>query len=263
MTTTFQGYSDMLVDMRAGGVHLLKGGRGQPLLVLHHDVGSFGWQTFHERLADNFCLYLPDLPGFGRSERPDSARHTRDLSIHLSLFLDRLGLEEVSIVGLGYGGWIAAEMAAMNQRRCQKLVLVNPAGLQPQEGLILDQFMLDAADYVKAGFADTSTFGAQFGDQVSPETVEGWDSAREMMARINWKPYMFSHQLPYLLGDVEIPTLIVVGAHNRIIPPSCGELYNDLIPNSRLIVLPNAGHFIEMEFPEELARLVQSHLETA
>jgi pimeloyl-ACP methyl ester carboxylesterase len=169
MTATFEAYSDTLVDVRAGRVHLLRGGRGDSVLVLHHDIGSVGWQRFHELLADKFSVHLPDLPGFGRSDRPEMARHTRDLAIHLSLFLDRLGLNEVSVVGLGYGGWVAAEMAAMNQRRCQKLVLVNPAGLQPREGFILDQFLLGAADYVKAGFADASAFQAQFG--VELETI--------------------------------------------------------------------------------------------
>jgi pimeloyl-ACP methyl ester carboxylesterase len=260
MTATSEAYTDIMVEMMAGKVHLLKGGSGQPLLVLHHDIGSFGWQDFHGRLAEDYSVLAPDLPGFGQSDRPDSARHTRDLAIHMLLLLDRLGIDQVSIVGLGYGGWLAAEMATMNQKRLRKLVLVAPAGLQPQDGVILDQFLLNASDYVSAGFVEPAAFQNQFGTDVAAETTWLWESAREMTARINWKPYMFSQQLPYLLKDVEVPTLIVFGGKDRIVPPACGELYAKTLPNSRLHMLPEAGHFIDMEFPEALAGLVKSHL---
>src|SRR5436309_9329243 len=92
-------------------VRLLKKGEGPPLLYLHDGLGNLGWAPFHERLAQSFTVYVPDLPGYGRSDRPDWARSQRDLAILGHLLLDALGVERAVAVGVGFGGFLAAEMA--------------------------------------------------------------------------------------------------------------------------------------------------------
>jgi len=175
------------------------------------------------------------------------------------LLLDKLGVESATLVGLGFGGWIAAEMATMSQRRFHRLVLLGAMGLRPREGEILDQIMISLEEYVESGFADRAGFERQFGGEPSPEQRHIWDFAREMTARVTWKPYMFSHQLPHLLAGVEIPTLFVWGRHDRIVPLSCGERYARALPNARLTIVEDAGHFVDLEQPEELARLIAKH----
>ena len=102
----------------------MKQGSGTPLVVLHHSFGSHGWLPLYDRLAERHEVYFPDLPGFGESSRPDWARDPRDLASMMGLMLDRLGLERLTLVGMGFGGWLAAEMAIMNQGRLDQLVLV-------------------------------------------------------------------------------------------------------------------------------------------
>ncbi|MBV9118782.1 MAG: alpha/beta fold hydrolase, partial [Acetobacteraceae bacterium] len=83
-----------------------------------------------------------------------------------------------------------------------------------------------------------------------------WDIAREMCFRIAWKPYMYSQTLPYLLGGVRAGALLVWGDDDKIVPRSAGEAYRRALPGARLEVVPECGHFIDMERPEALARLV-------
>jgi pimeloyl-ACP methyl ester carboxylesterase len=112
---------------------------------------------------------------------------------------------------------------------------------------------------VDTGCADHDSFVRLYGEEVSSEQKLQWDYAREMTARIAWKPYMFSHQLPHLLGGVEIPTLVVWGRQDKVLPRVCGEAYARALPNARLVDVDGAGLWVDMEQPQELARLVGEH----
>jgi pimeloyl-ACP methyl ester carboxylesterase len=243
-------------------VQYWEGGTGEPLLVAHHDIGNRGWTPFFETLAGRFRVVVPELPGYGRSDRPAWARHPRDLAMILQLMLDKLDIPSAVLVGLGFGGWIAAEMAVMNQRRFRRLILVGAMGIRPPEGEILDQMMIDLHDYVDAGCANHEAYVRLFGEDVPREERLAWDYAREMTARIAWKPSMFSHQLPHLIGGIEIPALVVWGRENRVVPLACGEAFARAMPNATLVIVEDAGLWVDLEQPETLARLVGEHADT-
>ena len=77
-----------------------------------------------------------------------------------------------------------------------------------------------------------------------------------MTFRIAWKPYMYNPTLPHLLGGVQAPALVVWGRGDRIVPLECGEAYARALPQSRLAVVEQSGHFVDMEQPEALSKLV-------
>jgi pimeloyl-ACP methyl ester carboxylesterase len=174
----------------------------------------------------------------------------------LGLWLDQLELDDVVLVGLGFGGWLAAELAVMRQRTLRRLVLVGAMGIKPSEGEIVDQMLIDLPEYVEAGFANHDAYIQQFGEEVSREQNLVWDYAREMTARIAWKPYMFSHQLVHLLGGVQTPALVVWGRENKVVPLVCGEAYARALPNATLTVVDDAGLWVDLEQPEALTRLI-------
>ena len=93
-------------------MHLSRAGSGRPLLILHHDIGTPERLEFYDFLAGSFDVLVPHHPGWGRSERPQWLRHPRDIAAMHAWLLADLGLGDVSLVGLGFGGWIAAEMAS-------------------------------------------------------------------------------------------------------------------------------------------------------
>jgi len=162
----------------------------------------------------------------------------------------------VTLIGLGFGGWIAAEMATMAPRAFRRLVLVGAMGLKPERGEIADQALLSYIDYVRRGFADQGAFDRIFGAEPPTSQLEQWDLNREMTFRIAWKPYMYNPTLPHLLGGVATPALVVWGRDDRIVPLECGERYAKALADARLEIVEGAGHFVDMEKPDELARLV-------
>lgn len=247
------------------GLHmsLQKGGRGPSLLVVHRDTGRGGWTPLHKALAKSFTVYAPALPGFDDSARPDWMRTVSELATVTGLAIDALRLAPVPILGLGFGGWVAAEVAVQSPARVAALVLHGPVGLQPTGGEILDQFLYSTVDYIKLGFADPERVTQIYGDTPAEDTLRSWDWNREMTTRIAWKPYMFSRALPHLLAAVTAPTLVIRSGADRIVPPGVADRYAELIPGARLVELPGAGHQADLEHPDELAALVKEFLRKA
>ncbi len=254
-----KNFSEEKLSVAGLGLRLLRAGKGKPVVVLHHDIGGY-WNAFHDTLATKHAVYAPDLPGFGESERPLWARNVRDLAAVIALTLDKLGLERPAIVGLGFGGWVAAELATFAQARLGPLVLAAPFGIKPEKGEILDQIQVAHENYVLEGFHDKAAFVRQFGEAASSDQLVAWDVCREMTTRVAWKPYMFNRALPHLLADVSLSTLIVWGDDDRIAPRACGEAYVAALKKARLETVAKAGHWIEMDQPKALADLTARHI---
>ncbi len=244
------------VKLSGATLRLRKGGTGDPLLLLHHDVGSLDRLPFYDALARRFTVYLPSHPGYDGTERPTWLRSVRDIAVMYHALLASLELGRVSLVGLGFGGWIAAEMATMAPQAFRRLVLVGAMGVKPAQGEILDQALVSYIGYVRAGFEDQSAFDRLYGADPSTPQLEQWDLNREMTFRIAWKPYMYNPTLLHLLGGVRSRALIVWGRGDKVVPLECAEAYARALPGSRLSVVEKAGHFVDMEQPETLAKLI-------
>ena len=255
-TATASSHTEHKLSVCGRSIRYLKGGSGPTVITLHHSTGSIGWLPVHEALAANHTVLVPDMPGYGQSERPEWARDPRDLAIMLGMWMEGLGLTGVTLVGFGFGGFVAAEMATMDRSRLRALVLVGAAGLQPRTGEIMDEMLLDFTDYMKDGFRDEAHFTRAFGTEVEASIKELWDFSREMSARVSWKPYMFSRRLPQLLTGVSTPALIIWGSEDRVIPPVCGQQYKEALPNAKLEVIAGAGHYVEYEEPDRVASLI-------
>ena len=167
------------VRVAGSSVRLRTAGRGAPLLVLHHDIGTPEQLPFYEALADRFTLLLPSHPGYDGSERPAFMRSVRDVAVTYQALLAQRGLADVALVGLGFGGWIAAEMATMSPRAFRKLVLVGAMGIKPADGEILDQALVSYIDYVRAGFEDQRAFDRLFTPRrAGPQHVQAYPRDR-------------------------------------------------------------------------------------
>ena len=260
MTPTTVSWESETVHVAGTALHLARAGTGAPLLVLHHDVGTPERLPFYDALAEAFTVLVPSHPGYDRSARPDWMRNVRDVAVVYQWLLAARELTReagrVSVVGLGFGGWIAAEMAAMAPRAFRRLVLVGAMGIKPERGDIADQALVSYIDYVRLGFADQAAFDRIFGAEPATATLEQWDLNREMTFRIAWKPYMYNPTLPHLLGGVATPALVVWGRDDRIVPLECGERYAKSLGQAKLEIVEGAGHFVDMEKPEVLASLV-------
>jgi pimeloyl-ACP methyl ester carboxylesterase len=253
-------WTESTIEIAGVKTYLARAGKGSPLLVLHRDTGTPAKSSFHDRLAQAAEVIIPHHAGWGRSPRADWMRSVRDMAVWHRGLLAELGIEKATLVGLGFGGWIAAEMATMAPSDVAKLVLVAPMGIKPPEGDILDQAILSYIDYARAGFHDQSKFEETYGAEPSTDQLEAWDIAREMCFRIAWKPYMYSQTLPHLLGSVKAPALIVWGDKDKIVPVSTAKRYGAALPTAKLEVIENCGHCVDLEQPERLAGLISSFI---
>ena len=264
MTDSSNGLSENTIQVGDTGVALLRGGSGRTVLVLHEELGHPGWLSWHSDLARDHSLLVPVHPGFGALQRADWISGVRDLAGFYSRMLRDMALGPVDVIGFSLGGWIAAEMAAADAEQFRSMTLVAPAGVRPPQGEILDLFIVTARTYLDASVHDVSAtpeFGSLYGGEQTTEQFEAWEDARAESARLAWKPYMHNPSLPHLLEGVRgLPTLIVWGRDDRIIPLSAGEAYSRAITGSELLVLDNCGHRPEIEQTTRFVNRVRTFL---
>ena len=238
-------------------IDVLSDGEGPRLTVLHRDTGRAGWTSLHARLAKHFHVVAPSLPGYDASGRPDWLRNVADLSALVGMFDDRLEGEPGAWLGLGFGGWVAAELAARSPSRVTKLILHSPVGIKPPEGEIFDQFLIEAEDYARLGFSSQDAYDRQRAEEGEGRPAR-LDRNREMTTRIAWKPAMFDLALPHLLRGVSIPSLVVWSEGDAVVPRSCAETYRDAL-GGHYAEIPG-GHMADYEAPDALAALVEEFL---
>ena len=260
MTTATASYTTQTHSVAGAEMQLLKGGSGAPVLVLHDEVGQPGWLQFHEELARRYTVYAPSLPGFGVTGRVDWIMNIRDMATWLLWALEELELEQPNVVGFSMGGWLAAEMATQDPAKFGKLALAAPAGILPPSGEILDMFLIVAQEFISAGFYDAEAcaeFAAVCPPEPSPELVEAWETAREEACRLAWRPYMHDRSLPHRLGRLkDLPTMVIWGEQDAVIPPSAGPVFQRSIAGARLAMIPQCGHRPDVERKAELVMLL-------
>ena len=260
MTTAF---TEEMIDVGGTHIQMLKGGSGEPLVVLHGAGGNSGWLNYVNALSDKYTVYLPSHPGYGKSERPDWLETMADLASFYTWFLEVQGLEGSRAIGFSMGGWLAAEIAASCRHAFSKLMLVDAAGIQPQQGEIADIFIISPAQVAELLFHDPKQapeYESIYGGEPTPEQTDIAEGNREMSVRLCWKPYLHNPSLSYYLRKVTTPTLIIWGKQDAIFPLECGELYRDALPNATLNSIDQSGNRPHIEKPQEFLGAVEEFL---
>ena len=254
-------FEEYMADAAASQIQIRKSGRGDPLLILHGELGFPGWMNYHKSLSEHFTVYAPSHAGYDSTPPLDWIMHIRDMAGWYLEVLDDLNLENVNLIGLSMGGWIAAEMAAMNPEKFKKLILVSATGIKPEVGEIYDIFLNIATDYIEESFLNKQSAGSEYEiirpEEPTPEKREAWEVGREQSCRLGWKPYMYDPALKHLLHRVKnLETLLIWGEQDNIVPIDTARIYNESIPGSKLEILENCGHRPEIEKGKEFAEKV-------
>jgi pimeloyl-ACP methyl ester carboxylesterase len=267
--------SGNIVEAYGRKVWVLENGSGAPLLYLHgfadvHSVNE-GWMPFHEQLAKQSRLIAPAHPGCAQSDENKDIDAIEDVVFHYLEVLDVLKLSQFDLAGSCVGGWIAAELAVRHPERIRKLVLIGATGLRVEGALIGDVFMMAQPERGSsyAGLRELLFAGADApkGLELFPDGMGNIDDElrRYQMlrlgSRIGFKPpYFYHYSLRNRLHRISSPALVIWGEKDHMVPRSHGETYAKLIPNARLEIVPGAGHSVQVEKPEETAKLVLDFL---
>ncbi|MCS6926458.1 MAG: alpha/beta hydrolase [Candidatus Binatia bacterium] len=264
MPTNAQEWREETLRVAGTELSVIQGGTGNAVLVLHEELGHPGWLRWHSELARSHTLLIPQHPGFGKSPRVEWISSIRDLAGFYARVLRERNWRPIDVIGFSLGGWIAAEMAACDAAQFRRMVLVAPTGIRPPEGCIMDMFIVAARAYLDASVysaQDTPEFAKLYGGEQTPEQFEAWEDARAETARLAWQPYMYNPSLgPLLEGVTGLPTLIIWGKQDQIVPVSAAEVYKKAIAGSELVVFDHCGHRPEIEKQAEFVERVQRFL---
>jgi pimeloyl-ACP methyl ester carboxylesterase len=253
-------YRSEFLSVAGVRTHLLRGGRGEPLLVLPPEFAPNRWFPYHDALAARFTVFAPDHPGFGQSERPEWLDGIDDMVLHYVDLLDTLGLERTAIIGTSVGGWIAAELAVAYAHRVTHLVLVGAAGLRVDGVERYDVFLHPIEETLQHLFHDQSRIPQLLPTELGPDVIVRAYHDSTTLARLTWNPYFYNPKLERRLRRIRAPTLVLWGAEDTFLPLPHGEAYARSIPGARLQIIRQCGHFVPFEQTQEFVRTVVEFL---
>jgi pimeloyl-ACP methyl ester carboxylesterase len=253
--------------------------------VLVHGIAgsSTTWSRALPLLAEHHRVIAPDLLGHGESAKP---RGDYSLGAYASGIRDlmvALGVERATIVGHSLGGGIAMQVAYQFPERCDRLVLVSTGGLGKEVSPILRALALPAAEYVLPvllaaplhGVADSvARVARRVGLHPDPLVAEIWDSWRRLTDARAQRAFVHTvrsvidvagqrvsaRDRLYLASAV--PTLIVWGDRDTIIPVEHARIGHELMPGSRLEVFEGVGHFPPLQQPERFVAVLEDFIAT-
>ena len=251
---------DAMESLSARGMTLevLRRGAGRRVLLLHGLGPVPARAPFIELLARHAEVIAPSHPGFGHSPRPDDFETVYDLvRLYLDV-LDGFGPDTVTLVGLSFGGWLAAEIAVTCSHRLDRLVLVDALGIKVSDREtpdILDIFNTSPAEVERRRWHDAERWTPDFNAMSDDELIVHARN-RDALCLYGWRPYMYTPQRRRWLRRIAVPTLVLWGAGDRVVTPAYGRAYADAIPGARFELIEAAGHHPEIEQPEAVAERV-------
>ena len=235
------------IPVRGCTIAVMRGGAGRPLLVLHGASDAGSWVPCMADLAARHDVIVPEHPGYGVSDTPDWLDTISDLANFYLDFLDQLDLTGVDLVGCCLGGWIAAELAVRNTRRLNSLTLVGAAGIHVRGLEQVDPFLRSDAQRIRDLFHDHGRADAMLQRLLAPELEDVGLKNQATTARLIWQPRGYDPNLHKWLHRIDVPTLLVWGAHDRLYPPDYAFAYQRLIPGSQAVVIADCGHLPHIE----------------
>lgn len=246
------------IEVRGCKIGLMRAGAGQPMLYLHGAAGAPAWAPFMAKLAERFDLIVPEHPGFGASDTPPWLDTVGDLAFFYLDFIKRLGLEDVHLVGSSVGGWTALELAVRSTHALKTLTVNAPAGIRLADVPVGDVFMWSPEQRVRNLVHDPGLAERMLAVQPSEAEADVVMKNNYALARLCWQPRFFNPHLEKWLHRIDVPTHIVWGREDRLIPLAYAQAFAKLVPDARVTIIPDCGHLPHIEKADEYARIVSA-----
>ena len=260
-----------------------RGGEGETVLLLHGLAGSsLTWRAVMPALSRDFDVIAPDLLGHGESAKPMGDYSLGAFASGLRDFLAALDVPRATILGQSFGGGVAMQLAYQHPELCDRLVLVSSGGLGREVSWLLRLLTLPGAEHlmplifprlVANRGGDVGRLLGHVGVR-APNLAEMWRAYASLAGAENRKAFVRTIRgviepggqtvsaLDRLYLASHLPTLIVWGDRDPIIPVRHAHTAHEAIPGSRLAILEGVGHFPHVEAPEQFLSVLTEFLES-
>lgn len=264
------------IEVKGRKVALIEAGSGTPLVYLHGFADVHGVApdllTFHHGIAQGRNLIAPAHPGCNGSSEFLQGNRIDDFLFHYCEVFDALGLDSFALAGHCVGGWIAAEYAVRHPERVTRLVLIGASGLFVPSEPIGDIFIHSQPDH---GTSLASLRHMLFASKDSVEALRYYPDGRDELdmemrrygmlrfgSAIGFRPpYFYNRPLLERLYRATMPSLVVWGVDDHMIPVAHGRTYAARLGHrSTLQLIAGAGHAAHLEHPDAVLALVKPFL---
>ena len=251
-------------DIDGVRIHYQEKGTGTPLVLIHgYTSSTYSWKDVFEPLAKTFHVIALDLKGFGFSAKPDGDYTRRAQAMLVTHLLEHLKIEKAWLCGNSMGGEVALNVALANPERVAGLILIDSAGVEvpgsgsltpgyllvPVIGRLMIALSLTSDKLVREGL-EKSFYDRM---KVTPDRLVNYyrplktrgGQLAALRARTQWGMFPVEAEL----ARIVVPTLIVWGAQDQLIPLAAGHRLSSLIKDSKLVVFDNCGHLPQEEMP--------------
>ncbi len=267
------GLKTLCVEVDKQEWKYLEGGKGETVVFLHGGIGSkTQWRSLMQEYLQDYRVIAIDVPGLYVSQTFRFKRHScRQYGVWLGKVLEQLRLERVHLVGTSLGSAIAAYYAAHNPQQVESLALLAFPGIvaagEKESGVALQQFLgasqFNTVEDVQAAYSRAFHKTPALPRIVLRYNLREFQKYRDtLMGMLNEllesRPVLMAS-----LRQIKAPTLILHGRDDQISPPVDADYWQHRIPQARYHEIPECGHMIHIEKPEEVARLHKELLRNA
>ncbi len=248
-------------------IHYQEKGTGAPLVLIHgYTSSTYSWKDVFEPLAQKYRVIAIDLKGFGFSAKPDGDYTRRAQGEIVNGLLDYLKIDKAWIAGNSMGGETALNVALHHPEKVSGLILIDSAGVQvagrgsfvpwylqiPVVGQVLTALALTSDKLVREGLQKSFYDDSKISDERVKYYYEPLKTRNGQLAASEARRQFDLDPIENELNKINVPTLIIWGAADELIPLEAGKKMNSLIKNSKLVVFENCGHLPEEEMPEKV-----------
>jgi 3-oxoadipate enol-lactonase len=258
----------MKIQTARVSLHVVDEGSGKPaLLFLHYWGGSARtWKQVTAELVPEFRCVAYDQRGWGQSDAPREGYAIRDLAGDVRSLVEALGLQDYVLVGHSMGGKVAQYLASQRPAGLRGLILVAPAAPTPQNIPEAARFaQLHAYDNRENALQALAFLTASLPDASIQEQILADNfAAGSSEAKLAWPTSSAYEDISTEVGKISVPTLLVAGELDRQDPIE--QHKQEVLPRikeAKIIILPNCGHLIPIDQPQELARAIRQFVREA
>jgi pimeloyl-ACP methyl ester carboxylesterase len=272
------------VELHGDRVAYRDAGDGEVLLLIHGMAGSSAtWRSVLPQLSKRFRVIAPDLLGHGESAKPRGDYSLGACAVWLRDFLDELGISHATVIGHSLGGGVAMQFVYQHPDYVKRLILIGSGGLGPDVGMVLRLLSAPGAELILPIIAPTPvlTVGNKLRTWLrgagihSPRGAELWSAYSSLSDRQTRQSFLRTLRsvvdyrgqavsaLNRLQLRAELPVMAIWGAQDNIIPVDHAYAAHEARADTRLEILPDVGHFPQVEAPTEVVELIEDFIATS